>query len=95
MANSLYEAFNFFKKNEALFIFVIFQLKMRLIIKFIKIIEFNQNLEEKKYFDFVQFIDSHNYFQYFSGNEYFLLLIDFINFASFTPQNWDALLLNC
>jgi hypothetical protein len=94
MANFLYEAFNFFKKSEALFIFVIFQLKMRLI-KFIMIIEFYQNLEEKKYFGFVHFIDNHNYFQYFGGNEYFLLLIDFINFASFTPQNWDALLLNC
>lgn len=67
---------------------------MRLIIKFIKIIEFNRNSEERKYFDCFHFIDNHYQFQYFNGNVNFLNCIDFINFASFTLQNWDAQLLN-
>jgi hypothetical protein len=93
--NFLYEAFNFCVKNEALFIFIIFQLKMHLFNQIIKIIEFDRNLEEQKYADCFNFIDYHNYRQYFNENEYFWLQINFINLTSFAPQNWDAQLLNC
>ena len=68
---------------------------MHLFNQIIKIIEFDRNLEERKYADSFHFIDNHNYRQYFNGNEYCWLQINFINFTSFAPQNWDAQLLNC